>query len=334
MNGVTIHWGSYSTTKGFTLPDIPNYAHFRAIVVGHKIFVQGGNGTRNEYKSPILFEYNVHTRSWQAHEIGGELPEEISQNSVALIGDQMISFGTGWAVEQITRVHYIDLLQMSWHTHEVSCDKSFFSRNHVADYWEDRGVLLVNACGIMDPSYLYNTTVLLNVNSWTLEHVKCKGSPPTRRVYHSSILLAHRKQWFIVGGESRYSSLGGPKIGTRLNDIYILSFSAFHQPTWSHAAPSRWQEWMPPALCVSLIAHGNRLIVLGGLCTNKQERPTAVYDIDKHLFVSSGVVSTGEVPSANDFRAHQIVRSCNNGYYVLPFSYRDVWRKIWWVQVG
>ena len=335
MNKTKIHWDWHSTTKRVARADEEEWAQFRSILVGHKIYAHGGYGTHTQYRPPQLFEYNVHTRSWKTHRIGGEMPAGINGNSVALVGDKMISFGLGGNWAQLTQVHYIDLVHMCWHVRDISCDQMFSPRSyHVADYWEDRGVLLVNACSIANNNELYNTTVSVNVDTWTLQHVKSKGSPPTRRAFHSSLLHAQRKQWFIVGGQSRQRGPGGPPLDSLLSDVYILSLSPSHRPTWSCAAPAALgQRWMPPVHSASLIANGSRLIVLGGLCNSRPERHTSAFDVDMQQFVTAAVSHTGDVPSANDFRVHQIVRIGNKGFYLLPCYYRHVWQMVWSAQV-
>lgn len=299
---LVLNWSVFPTQES-SHPLFKGYWQlFRCALVGHTIVV-----LRNQSPMELLYVLDVNRRVWQEILLGGDLPVNITGNSLVLVKDTLFSIGNGAkGTQRLNHMNCLDIPLYRWERKEVSGEDIFPYRYHAADYWESQKRILINTRQNHGGADLaYNFTYSLNPESGRATKVKAKGNPPSMRNYHSSYFFDDRELWFICGGDSEN--------GMR-NDICLLDF-ATAIPTWTTVAP--FSRGVGISVTSLAVTQGSKVLIIGGVRNQLARNVVATYDVNTREVNEEGLAFEGTPPATLQFTFPKVVQRSSEEFFFL-----------------
>lgn len=279
---------------------------FRCVFVGHTI-----NVMRNQNPVKLLYVLDVNLNIWTEIQLEGDLPQTVGGNSLVLVKDMLLSIG----LDNTSRggpsqnIYGLDLARKSWQRLEAFGDKMAPSQYHAADFWERPNRVLVNSrygVGIGGP--LHNATFSLDPENGRTTKIDTKGTPPSRRNYHSSHFFDAKQLWVICGGDSEDGMRG---------DLCLLDFKP-RTPVWTTLKPFSVGTGLSATTLA--ITGRSKILIIGGVRHGIARDAVAMYDLDTREVVENGVHKHGELPAASQWTFPRVVQRNDKEFYFIAID--------------
>ena len=269
---------------------------FGCVLLGHRIYV-----LPDVSPQPVLV-LDTNACAWQVLPTNGLQPSKMIGGTLVAFDDKLTVLKG--RVPRLESVQLFDSVLLEWSEVEVSGDQLFPVEFFVTDYWEAKRVVLINT---RNDTVMHekapNLTFTLNVDSMQLREVKTTGPPPSRRYYHSSILLEDMKQWVIICGQ-------GPR--QLLSDIYFLDLER-PKPTWTKHRP--FSKLKGVSVC-SPLRIGSNVLIFGGVRSGLSNTEICSYNLTTGD-VEEGIFKAGDDPPTTQCSFQRVVKQNDERFYFI-----------------
>ena len=281
--------------------------HFCAILVGHLGYILGGYQTlapSKRFKPNHATVINFNENTWEEKPISGWTPRFHEGFSAHLVRDGVLALFPFY--EDLCHLLVLDLPLLSWKMLELKSKRRIkIDKHHVADYWEEEEMLLVNTARATlrgSNSRIFAVYLLTG----EIKAIQSKGTEPTGKGEQSSLLMPAQKKWYIFGGKSSPPGL------------FVCDFTVMRSPVWTELARIGCRGIVSSA---TLLHFKDKLCVLGGtrpFARTAYQSEVFTYDIRSNTWQTEDHIHLGSMPSKLEVEFHNCLIISKRTVYIIP----------------